>query len=327
MRSAPGQRLTAPEPGGSWAATVGRLYAVAMLAPELARKFVDLYGERGTAWVEAFPATLEGLRRRWGLTLGETFAYVGYAFVARVELPGGAPAVLKVAPTDPEFTNEIAALRLYQGGGAVRLLDCDPEATALLLERLEPGTPLAEMHDDARATEIAAGVMRELWRPLPPGNAFPTMEGWGQAFARVRAAYGGGSRPFPLDLFEKGERLYFELCATAARPVLLHGDLHHWNILAAGRGPWLAIDPKGVAGEPAYETGALLRNRMGVEPDLLRLTERRAAQLADALGLDRQRILGWAFAQGVLSALWTLEGHGSVGEEQLMLPRALAGVV
>lgn len=298
-----------------------------MLSPELARKFVDLYAERGTAWAEAFPATLARLRLRWGLTLGETFAYVGYAFVARVELPGGAPAVLKIAPPDPEFANEIAALRLYDGRGAVRMLDSDPEATALLLERLEPGTPLAELDDDVRATEIAAGVMRELWRPLPPDHAFPTMERWGQAFARVRAAYGGGSGPFPPDLFEKGERLYFELCATAGEPVLLHGDLHHWNILAARREPWLAIDPKGVAGEPAYETGALLRNRMTVEPDLHALTVRRAGQLADALGLDQQRILHWAFAQGVLSALWTLEGHGSIGEEQLMLPGALASIV
>jgi streptomycin 6-kinase len=298
-----------------------------MLSPELARKFVDLYGERGAAWAEAFPALLSRLRQRWGLALGETFAYVGYAFVARVELPGGAPAVLKIAPPDPEFANEIAALRVYGGRGAVRLLDADPAAAALLLERLEPGTPLAELDDDVRATEIAAGVMRELWRPLPPDHAFPAMERWGQAFARVRAGHGGGSGPFPRDLFEKGERLYFVLCATAAEPVLLHGDLHHWNILAARREPWLAIDPKGVAGEPAYETGALLRNRLTVEPDLRALTSRRAGQLADALGLDQRRILGWAFAQAVLSAFWTFEGHGSIGEEQLMLPRALSPLV
>lgn len=303
------------------------LYPVAMLPPGLARKFIDLYGARGAAWVEAFPGTLERLLGRWGLTPGETFAYVGYAYVARVELPGGLPAVLKVAPPGSEFVNEIAALRLYDGRGAVRVLDCDPGVAALLLERLEPGTPLADMDDDAHATEIAAGVMRELWRPLPPGHAFPTVERWGQAFGRIRAAHGGGSGPVPLELFEKGERLYFELCATAARPVLLHGDLHHWNILASRRDPWLAIDPKGVAGEPAYETGALLRNRLRLEPNLLRLTERRAGQLADELGLDRQRILGWAFAQGVLSALWTLEGHGAIDEEQLALPRALAGAV
>lgn len=298
-----------------------------MLSPELAQKFVDLHGERGAAWVEAFPALLSRLRQRWGLALGETFAYVGYAFVARVDLPGGAPAVLKVAPPCPEFASEIAALRLYDGRGAVRMLDADPAAAALLLERLEPGTPLAELDDDVRATEIAAGVMRELWRPLAPGHAFPTVERWGQAFARVRAAHRGGSGPFPPDLFEKGERLYFELCASAAEPVLLHGDLHHWNILAARREPWLAIDPKGAAGEPAYETGALLRNRLTAEPGLRALTVRRAGQLADALGLDRQRILGWAFAQAVLSATWTFEDHGLAGEEQLMLPRALAPLV
>jgi streptomycin 6-kinase len=294
-----------------------------MFQPELARKFIDIYGDAGRDWIEACPALLERFRRQWGLTLGETFAYVGYAYVVRAELADGTPAVLKLAPPDPEFTNEIAALRLYDGRGAVCLLDADPDATAVLLERLEPGTPLADLDDDVRATDIAAGVMRQLWRPLPPGHDFPTVERWGQAFARVRAANRGGSGAFPPELFEPAERLYFELCASQAGPVLLHGDLHHWNILAAQRGGWLAIDPKGVAGEPAYEVGALLRNRTDAEPDLRALTERRIDQLADRLGLDRRRLVRWAFAEGVLSALWTFEGHGRIGEEQLALPRAL----
>ena len=77
-----------------------------------------------------------------------------------------------------------------------------------------------------------------------------------------------------------------------APPVVLHGDLHHFNILAAERQPWLAIDPKGVVGEPVYETGALLRNPW---PDLLslpdpgRILARRVDQLAEELGFDRAR--------------------------------------
>jgi streptomycin 6-kinase len=100
-------------------------------------------------------------------------------------------------------------------------------------------------------------------------------------------------------------------------PVLLHGDLHHDNILAAGRHLWLAIDPKGIVGEPSYEVGALLRNPW---PQLLdmpqpgRILAQRVDQLAAELGFDRARIVGWGVAQAVLSAWWCLE-DGYMGWE------------
>jgi streptomycin 6-kinase len=99
----------------------------------------------------------------------------------------------------------------------------------------------------------------------------------------------------------------------------LHGDLHHYNILSAERQPWLAIDPKGIVGEPAYETGALIRNpvpQILSAPNLDRILARRIHQLSDELGYDRQRVYGWAVAQAVLSAWWTYEDtEGNVGED------------
>lgn len=298
-----------------------------MLQPDLAQKFIDIYGERGRAWVESFPATLERVRRRWGLRLGETFAYVGGAYVARAELPGGTPAVLKLAPPEKELVSEAAALRHYDGRGICRLLDADDTVVALLLERLEPGETLATLEDDAAATEIAANVMKRLFRPLPPDHAFPTIERWGQAFERIRERYDGGCGSFPAELFEPAARLYVELCASQAEPVLLHGDLHHYNILSATREPWLAIDPKGLAGEPAYEIGPYLYNRLDAGPDLGALTLRRIDQFATILGFDRQRLIGWGFCQSVLSALWTFEDRGEVTNDHLRVARALAPFV
>lgn len=298
-----------------------------MLQPELARKLIDVYGERGRAWVEAFPATLERVRRRWGLRLGETFAYVGYAYVARAELPDGTPVVLKLAPPDKELVSEAEALRHYDGRGVCRLLDSDDTVVALLLERLEPGETLATLEDDAAATEIAANVMERLFRPLPPDHAFPTIERWGQAFERVREQHGDSGGVFPPELLDPASRLYFDLCASQTGPVLLHGDLHHYNILSATREPWLAIDPKGLAGEPAYEIGPYLYNRLDAGPDIRALTLRRIDQFAGILGLDRQRLLAWGFCQSVLSAVWTFEDHGEVTNDHLRVARALAPFV
>ena len=123
------------------------------------------------------------------------------------------------------------------------------------------------------------------------------------------------------NLWWRGQRRCLpRLLASSAGPVLLHGDLHHENILSAARQPWLAIDPKGVCGEPAYEVGALLRNpmpRLLDHPAPARLLARRLDLLAEVLGIDRRRLAAWGYAQAVLSAWWSLEDHGRGWEPAL----------
>src|SRR4029079_19726764 len=104
-----------------------------------------------------------------------------------------------------------------------------------------------------------------------------------------------GTGPFPTSLVEQVEALFAELLASAAEPALLHGDLHHGNILADGPRSWRANDPKGLVGEPAYEAGALLRNPLPellAWPDPARVQARRIDILADRLGIDRARLRG-----------------------------------
>jgi streptomycin 6-kinase len=137
----------------------------------------------------------------------------------------------------------------------------------------------------------------------------------------LRATFDGATGPFTSRLVEQAERLFDDLLASSASPVLLHGDLHHQNILSAERAPWLALDPKGVVGEPAYEVGSLMRNpapEMFSWPHPERLLLRRASILAETLGFERQRILAWSMAQAALSAWWSYKMHGS-GWEPMMV--------
>ena len=181
------------------------------------------------------------------------------------------------------------------------------------MERLWPGTPLSALTDDEQATSIAAQVMRQVWRPVPADHTFPSVEDWAGGLQKMRRYFEGGTGPLPTKLVELAEALFAELLGSMAEPVLLHGDLHHDNILTAERQPWLALDPKGLVGEPAYEVGALLRNpfpRLITVPQPGRILARRVDQLAQELGFERERITGWGVAQAVLSAWWSIEDHG-----------------
>lgn len=273
----------------------------------------NTFGPAGRQWLNDLPQIVAAAARRWKLTAVRPFPNLSYNFVARARRTDGVEMVLKLGVPNPELSSEIAALAFYDGRGAARLLDADAEQGMLLLQALDPGNTLLALClvDDERATRAAAEVMRRLSRPAPENHSLPTVADWARGFARLRDRFEGGTGPFPAGMVAQAEAIFAAYLAAPQTAVLLHGDLHHMNILAHGRS-WLAIDPKGLVGESAYETGALLRNPL---PRILgwsrpgQIIARRAAILAEILDLDRERVLGWAFAQAVLSIWWRIEDN------------------
>jgi streptomycin 6-kinase len=286
-----------------------------------------LRGAAGRDWLDRLPALITGCEERWSLEIGAPFPELSFNYAAPALRADGTAAVLKLSfPDDPAFNKEAEALRLFAGRGAARLLELD--RGAMLLERLEPGIPLTTVLNDEEATSIAAGVLRQLWRPVPRNHPFPTVSDWARGFDRLRQRFDGGSGPMPAALVEEAEGLFAELLASQDEPAVLHGDLHHDNVLAARREPWLAIDPKGVVGEPAYDTAALLHNPVKVlaTPRPGKVMERRIALLSEELGLDRERVRGWGLAQAVLAAYWGLEDGGQVWSEALVFAELLSAL-
>lgn len=282
--------------------------------PDSYRKFMqDFFAEEGVAWVAALPGLIDNYAERWSLVeIGSPFA-LSYNYVAPVVRADGSEAVLKVSSPHGEHYGEIDALLLYNGEGVNRLLAVDREPGVMLLERLRPGTMLADLTDDEEATAIAAQLAQKLWRPAPAEHTFPTVAGWFQAFASHRAHFGGGAGPLDERIFTTAEATVRELLADNQPPMLLHGDFHHHNILRAERAPWLIIDPKGLVGDPGYELGPFLYNPLDLAaryPDLRPVLWRRIDQLSELLGFTRERVQGWGIAQAVLSAVWSAEGEG-----------------
>jgi streptomycin 6-kinase len=294
------------------------------LSAEFRQRQVGLFEAEGAGWLNQLPRLIADIERRWSVQVQPSFPNLSYNYVAPARLADGTAVVLKAGFPRPELHCEIEALRFYDGQGMVRLLRAEPEQGIMLLERLQPGTPLIPLAlgDDEAATRRAARLMQQLWRPAPGGDIFPTVAEWGLGFERLRAEFNGRTGPFPAKLVDTAEQLFAGLLASADAPVLLHGDLHHENILQAKRRPWLAIDPKGVVGEPAYEVGALLRNPIPhifeESPDNLRRRQaRRLDILAEMLNIDRQRLWGWSLAQAVLSAWWSFE-DGEPGSKPML---------
>jgi streptomycin 6-kinase len=223
------------------------------------------------------------------------------------------PVVLKVVRVPGDEWNSGEILHAFGGCGAVRVLE--RSGGAMLLEQVKPGTPLVRIavDDDERATAILAEVIGSL-SPAERSTIVPTIEEWGHAFERYVSS---GDHRIPPALLGLAQRVFSELCASQSATQLLHGDLHHYNVLLDSERGWLAIDPKGVVGEPAYEVGAALRNPYE-RPDLFTSAaaiERRVKVFERVLRLDAGRMLAWTFAQAVLSLVWAAEDGEVVGPD------------
>lgn len=278
-----------------------------------------VHGAMGRQWFSSLPTLLSECRERWSLELDEPFENLSYNLVMPGRIPDGTEVVLKVGVPCRELLTEAAALSLFDGLAAVRLLDQDAPRGILLLERVTPGIPVYETRGETGPTHLAATLMRNLWRTPPAEHSFPTLAVWFRAFERLRISFDGGSGPFPNTLIERAERDFAQLEASSDRQVVLHGDLHHANILFSERRGWLAIDPKGLCGDPGYEIGSFMLNQLPAgasEVVTLEILTGRLMIFSEELEIERERLARWAFCHAVLSALWDFEEqqewHGTI---------------
>ncbi|MDR6224094.1 aminoglycoside phosphotransferase family protein [Desmospora profundinema] len=277
----------------------------------------QVHGSKGEEWLAAFHNRLRDCADRWSIQVSDEPFPLSYHFVVPAMRADGERMVLKLGVPDREWMFAMKMLNLVDGEGMVRLYEADPEQGAMLLERLEPGDPLSIVRDEEEAAGIASEVMRRLWVPEPSDCLFPHVADWAEGLKRLRRHFTGGTGPFSRHLVEAAERLVPELLGSVTRPLLLHGDLHHYNILLAGKGEWKAIDPKGVVGEAEFEPAVYLRNRMECSSHPMRALTIALDVFAERLGIQRDRMLAWGLFQSVLSAWWHVEG-GTGGRDRAM---------
>ena len=256
-----------------------------------------------TQWLEELPALVAGLEREWSISVGLSCADATEAFVAEATLADGTPVVLKlIVPRDGDAArNEIVVLRLTNGEGCVRLLRDDATRGALLLERLgaslhELALPIGRRHD------ILCDAAARVWRPAPDCG-LPTGAQKGRWLVdAITTTWEELDRPC-------SERAVDHAVACARsrieahddeRAVLVHGDVHQWNALAAHDG-FKLVDPDGLLAEAEYDLGIIMRE------DPVELLQgdahERARSLAARSGLDATAIWEWGVVERVSTGL------------------------
>jgi streptomycin 6-kinase len=252
-------------------------------------------------WLERVPELLAECADEWGLELGAPYPPGAAGYAARATLPDRTPAVLKLIYPHREAEHEAEALRVWDGEGAVRLLDYDEEGWAMLIERCEPGTLLAKSDPEA-ALDVLIGLLPRLWKPV--GDPFRPLADEAQWWIeQLPGEWEDAGRPFEESVVAAAIDALQTLSATQGEQVLLHQDLHGDNVLAAEREPWLVIDPKPLVGEREFAVAPIVRDaELGEgKRDVLYRLDRLTAEL----GLDRERARLWTIGQTVAWGLDT----------------------
>ncbi len=282
---------------------------------------------RWQKWLDRAPRLVDEVLRDWELSLDGAPLHGYAALVLPVRTTDDEPAALKVGFPHEEAEHEHLALQHWHGNGAVRLLRADPGRSAMLLERLHT-TDLTEVWD-VEACEIIAGFYARLHVPAPPQLRTLTsyVERWTDDLSRLPR-----SAPLPHRLVEQAVALGRDFVADgASNGLMIHGDLHYENVLAADREPWLVIDPKPMSGDPHYEVAPLLWNRWDeLAGDVRGGLRRRFQATVDGAGLDEDRARDWVVVRMMHNAMWELEDRvaGQDGDDDwLTLCVAIAKAV
>jgi streptomycin 6-kinase len=249
-------------------------------------------GEAGRAWLRELPGIAVDLLQRWSCVPDGPIMHGAVGIVLPVRCDDR-PAVIKLSFPHPGNVDQPDAFVAWDGCGAVRLYDRDDARFAMLLERAGPGT-LADVADNDKAVAVLGELSRRLAVAAPAG------------LPRLRDQVAGWESEILVAEADVLPRRILDAAIAALRELdhpetMVHGDIHDANVLAGEREPWLAIDPKGVVGDPAYDAFTVIHS-----PRLLLTSgHRRALDIfCEAAGIDRERARRWALVRAVRSALW-----------------------
>lgn len=272
--------------------------------PEYFRqKAKRIFGEQGPGWVESLPFLLTESQRRWELKDCVFVDDLSINLICYAVSQKYGDVVLKIQGPHSERITELTALEIFDGRLACKCLEYDHELAAMLLERIVPGDMLRNLESKDEQLSIGTEIMRILPVPIDNAHGLPTYADWiTKAFSVTRRDYNTSSS------FKNQMKLAWELFCEVndAETCLLHGDLHHDNILRFGQREWKTIDPQGVIASPVFECGRFIENHVISDDEGLNReeTQKTISYVADGLNQPPRRVAAATFILHLLSMCW-----------------------
>ena len=260
---------------------------------------INIHGNLGKKWLEDLPRAIRHVGNKYKLSSLTPLKNLTYNYVLS-GFQNIQPIILKLGING--LKQEAMALKAFSGFGAIAVLA--ESDTMLLLKWVIPGNTLKSYFPsrDDDAVSIVCDIIKTLHTaPLPKSNIFPHIKDWLIVLDKKWNV--------PIHHLQKAREIRNNLLTTLSKPVLLHGDLHHDNILRNGE-KFVIIDPKGVIGEVAYEIASFIRNpvvELLASENATNIINNRIKNFAAILKLPHQRIVDWCFVQTVLAWIWTVE--------------------
>ena len=272
-----------------------------------------MYNDEGKEWLNSLPEIIAKIATEHSLSgltpvNNMTFNYVASGY------QNDKPIILKIGMNSKALTKEATCLKAFAKHATAEVIANDHNM--IIMQRAVPGSTLKDYFpdNDIDATKILCESIKELHKAsIPESHNFYHLS---ELFKTLDQKL-----DIPDEILSKAKHLRDKLLSTTTEEVLLHGDLHHDNILkngdrpvdrSLGVGGWLVIDPKGFIGDPAFEPAAYLCNPI---PELLQenqpreIIENRINICSAELGIDSQRIADWLYAKSVLCWAWSLEDN------------------
>lgn len=300
------------------------------LPKDFVKSIGDGYGQSGKKWLHELPDLLDQCSRKWGVTFESSVQKFSYNYVCNVTRKNGENAIVKLGyPGEKEVSTEMDALTIFDGTCSVRILEKDQKLGAMLLERIQPGYTITSLlrSDPEQATTIMASLIRDTPKPIPREHSFPEVKDWMHACSNVRKLPAAKDISF-MKILDRTENIFNELDASSTHKLVLHGDIHHENVLYSEERGWVTIDPKGIIGDPAFNAARFLRNPKGLfseNPE--KIAPWLIEKVANILNQSAKHLAGWAYIDSVLGQCWRIENGQNYEKDTILYLETLESIM
>ena len=267
------------------------------------KNIISIYGRRGKQWLAELPDLVNKIVEKYNLTKLTPVKNMSFNYVAR-GCQHDKPVILKIGLNSNAFSKELSCLKAFVKHSAAEVIADDDNM--MILQCAVPGTRLKDYFPthDTQATKVVCSVIKKMHlADILENHCFDRLCDVLKILDR--------KLDIPDGTLSKARILRDNLLNSTNKEVLLHGDLHHDNLLKNGEG-WLIIDPKGFIGDPAFELAAYLCNPMPkliAEDNVRKIIANRIYVLAEQLDIPEKRITDWLYVKSVLCWAWCLDDN------------------